>query len=154
VSIGKQATLNVFLAIAEIVGDHIEERSEKAIVLKNAAGRKVVIALAGDPDVRIQEEFDGGLRNKVAIEIKGGTDVSNVHNRVGEAEKSHQKAKGGDYRDFWTIIATTGADLSKLKAESPTTTSWFDATQVLAREGSGWEEFRSRVIGEVGIPSG
>jgi hypothetical protein len=29
----------------------------------------------------------------VAVEIKGGKDYSNIHNRIGEAEKSHQKAK-------------------------------------------------------------
>ena len=57
--------------------------------------RKVVIwPLATDPDIRIQEEFEPGqLRNKVAIEIKGGTDISNAHNRAGEAEKSHQKGQ-------------------------------------------------------------
>lgn len=151
VAIGKQATLDVFLAIAEIVDGHIVERTEKTIVIRNAAGRKVVIALAGDPDVRIQEEFNGALRNKVAIEIKGGTDVSNVHNRAGEAEKSHQKAKGTDYRDFWTIIGMKGVDLMKLQSESPTTTSWFDAAQVLGRQGEYWGEFQSRIVGEVGI---
>jgi hypothetical protein len=153
VSIGKQATVDVFLAIAEIVGGHTTQRTEKRLVLTNASDRTVVIALAGDPDVRIQEEFDGALRNRVAIEIKGGTDVSNVHNRVGEAEKSHQKAKGQDYRDFWTIISLKGTDLPKLKSESPTTTSWFDASEVLARDGVSWEEFRSRIIGAVGIPA-
>ena len=27
------------------------------------------------------------------MEIKGGSDISNAHNRVGEAEKSHIKAR-------------------------------------------------------------
>ena len=152
VTIGKQATVDVFLAIEEIVKDHVVERTDKRIVVMNASGRKVVIALAGDPDVRIQEDFDGTLRNKVAIEIKGGTDVSNVHNRVGEAEKSHQKAKALNYRDFWTIIAMKGVDANKLQAESPTTTSWFDAAQVLGRDGGHWNEFQSRIVGEVGVP--
>jgi|SRR6266567_6638705 len=48
-------------------------------------------ALSVFPDTRIQEEFGGKLRNKVAIEIKGGTDVSNAHNRAGEAEKSRPR---------------------------------------------------------------
>lgn len=152
VTIGKQATVDVFLAIEEIVKDHVIERTDKRIVVMNASGRRVVIALAGDPDVRIQEDFDGALRNKVAVEIKGGTDVSNVHNRVGEAEKSHQKAKALNYRDFWTIIAMKGVDARKLQAESPTTTSWFDAAQVLGRAGEDWDEFQSRIVGEVGVP--
>jgi hypothetical protein len=150
--IGKQAVLDAFLSIREIVKNHIVEEQETKVVLKNSAGRTVVIALAADPDVRIQEEFSGKLQNKVAIEIKGGTDRSNAHNRAGEAEKSHQKAKNEEFRDFWTIIATKGLDLKKLKQESPTTNSWFDAAQVLGREGEDWNEFRNRLAGQVGIP--
>jgi hypothetical protein len=151
-TIGRQAVVDAFLSIREIVKEHIAEEQEKRITVKNSAGRIVVIALAADPDVRIQEEFSGKLQNKVAIEIKGGTDKSNAHNRAGEAEKSHQKARGEGFRDFWTIIAKKGLDVAKLKRESPTTNSWFDATQVLGREGEDWEEFRNRIAGQVGIP--
>jgi len=151
-AIGKQAVIDAFLSIREIIKNHIAEEQEGKISVKNSAGRTVVIALAADPDVRIQEEFSGKLQNKVAIEIKGGTDKSNAHNRAGEAEKSHQKAKGEGFRDFWTIIAKKGLDTGKLKRESPTTNSWFDAAQVLGREGDDWEEFRIRIAGQVGIP--
>ena len=42
---------------------------------------------AADPDICIREELPSGkFRNLVAIEIKGGKDYSNVHNRIGEAE--------------------------------------------------------------------
>jgi hypothetical protein len=112
----------------------------------------VIIALSADPDIRIQEEFGGELRNKVAIEIKGGADVSNAHNRAGEAEKSHQKAKHQGFRQFWTIISKTGLNLKKLTSGSPTTQSWFDVSQVLGREGDDWNDFRSRIAEAVGIP--
>ena len=151
-AIGKQAVLDAFLSIREIVKDYISQEQEGRITVKNSAGRTVVIALAADPDVRVQEEFSGKLQNKVAIEIKGGTDKSNAHNRAGEAEKSHQKARGDGFRDFWTIIAKKGLDIEKLRRESPTTNSWFDAAQVLGREGEDWEEFRNRLAGQVGIP--
>jgi XcyI-like restriction endonuclease len=151
-TIGQQATVDVFLSIGEIVKDYVIKHENRQLSLTNASAWKVVIALASDPDVRIQEEFGGILRNKVAMEIKGGTDKSNAHNRAGEAEKSHQKAKRAGFRDFWTIIAKKGLDLSKLRSESPTTNSWFDVAQVLGREGGDWEEFRSRLAGEVGIP--
>ena len=105
--------------------DHIQSEDARTITIKNASNRKVVIALAGDPDIRIQEQFGDELRNKVAIEIKGGTDVSNAHNRAGEAEKSHQKAKKEGFRDYWTIISKVGLNVEKLKSESPTTDSWF-----------------------------
>lgn len=151
-TIGKQATLDVFLAIADVVKEYTTKRTERQLTLQNASGRKVIIALAGDPDVRIQEEFNDALRNKVAIEIKGGTDRSNAHNRAGEAEKSHQKAKRDGFRSAWTIIAKKGLDMSKLEAESPTTSLWFDAAQVLGRQGEDWEAFCSHLAGEVGIP--
>lgn len=151
-AIGKQATLNVFLSVGEIVKKFITAQDGKKITIINASKRKVVIALASDPDIRVQEEFEGKLRNKVAIEIKGGTDNSNAHNRAGEAEKSHVKAKAAGFRDFWTIISIAGVNRAKLKQGSPTTNSWFDVAQVLARGGEDWTEFRSRFAGEVGIP--
>jgi hypothetical protein len=153
-TIGKLATLNVFIAISELLKDHILSEDNQKITIKNASGRKVFVALASDPDISIQEEFENGqLRNKVAIEIKGGTDISNVHNRVGEAEKSHIKAKKKDFRDYWTLISLTGVtDLAKLRSESPGTNSWFDVAQVLAREGDDWDDFSSRFAEAVGIP--
>lgn len=151
-AIGRQATLDVFMTVAEIVKPFITAKTATKITIQNASKRSVVIALAADPDIRVQEEFDGKLRNIVAIEIKGGTDVSNAHNRAGEAEKSHRKAKRQDFRDYWTIIALSGLETLQLQEESPTTNSWFDVAQVLAREGPHWEEFRSRFAGAVGIP--
>ena len=132
--------------------DHTTSQDERRITIRNASGRKVVIALASDPDIRIQEEFGGELRNKVAIEIKGGTDVSNAHNRAGEAEKSHQKAKNEGFRDFWTIISKAGLNIEKLRSESRTTNDWFDVAQVLGREGQDWNLFKSRFADAAGIP--
>lgn len=151
-AIGKKATLDVFVSVAEIVKDFIVNQDSRKITIINASKRRVVLALSTDPDIRIQEEFEGKLRNKVAIEIKGGTDISNAHNRAGEAEKSHLKAKKQNFRDYWTIISKAGLSMDKLKLESPTTGSWFDVAQVLAREGEDWGEFKSRFAGEAGIP--
>lgn len=151
VVIGKLAIVEVFLAISEIVGDHIVDRNDSRLSVVNAAGRTVHITLSSDPDVRIEEEFAQTLHHKVAIEVKGGTDRSNAHNRAGEAEKSHQKAKGAGFREFWTIIALKGVDVARLRAESPTTNSWFDAAHVLGRKGPDWNEFENRLAGIVGI---
>jgi len=92
------------------------------------------------------------IHHKVAIEVKGGTDVSNAHNRAGEAEKSHLKAKLRGFTDFWTIISKSGLEISKLMRESQTTTEWFDITEILARKGKDWENFRQHLAGAVGIP--
>jgi hypothetical protein len=152
VAIGKQATKDVFLAIGDLVRRFTVERSERTLVLTNASGRTVRLMLASDPDIRVEEDFGGAWTAKVALEIKGGTDMSNAHNRAGEAEKSHQKARAKGFRDFWTIIAKKGLDMAKVRGESPTTMSWFDAAHVLGRQGTDWDEFRNRIANAVGIP--
>lgn len=151
VAIGQEGTAAVFAAIRSIVEMDIVSESGTELVVTNAAGRKVYITLAADPDVRIREEFGTGMSYKVAIEIKAGTDQSNAHNRAGEAEKSHQKAEDAGATDFWTIITKRGLDMAKLRAESPRTRSWFDVAQVLAGEGEDWDAFRRRIIEAVGI---
>jgi hypothetical protein len=150
--IGKQAVASAFVAVTGIVKHHILSQSERELVIRNSAGRRVRIQLGSDPDIGIEEEFGTTWRKKVAIEIKGGTDRSNAHNRVGEAEKSHQKARASHFRDFWTIISKRGLDMRKITEESPTTTSWYDAIQVLGQSGEDWDDFRSRFCEVVGIP--
>ena len=150
--IGKKAMKEVFLVIAEIVGKHIVERSESRLKVENSAGRIVLISLSHDPDVSIQEVVADRTHHRVAIEVKGGTDVSNAHNRAGEAEKSHQKAKRFGFPEFWTVISKKGLEIFKLQNESPTTNHWFDVTEILARHGKDWENFRQRLAGAVGIP--
>lgn len=152
VLIGKQATADVFLSIRAVLGNALIESHSQKMVVTNASGRQVVFTLGSDPDIRIEEDFAGSLHKKVAIEIKGGTDRSNAHNRAGEAEKSHQKAKRQGFRDFWTIIALKSLDLDKLKAESPTTNSWYDVAQVLGRHGPDWDDFRNRMSDVAGLP--
>ncbi|MGH9787847.1 MAG: XcyI family restriction endonuclease [Candidatus Acidiferrales bacterium] len=149
--IGKKAMRDVFEAVTEIVRKYVTKKEPTRLIVRNASGRTVHISLFHDPDVSIQEMIGNRTHNKVAIEVKGGTDVSNVHNRAGEAEKSHLKAKKRGFKDFWTIISKHGVDLSKLMQESQTTTEWFDVAELLAREGRDWDEFRERLAGAVGI---
>ncbi len=151
--IGRTAMRELFVTIKDIVRPHIVEELESRVIVQNSARRKVFISFAHDPDVSIQELMpDRRPHHKVAIEVKGGTDLSNAHNRAGEAEKSHQKAKRFGFPEFWTIISKRGVDLFKLQNESPTTNHWFDVAEVLARKGEDWEEFRRRVASTVGIP--
>jgi hypothetical protein len=104
VAIGKGATKTVFELISSLVAGHCEASTETVITVKNAAGRIVQIAFAPDPDITIIESLPSGPVPSVSIEIKGGKDVSNVHNRIGEAEKSHQKAKAAGFTRYWTIL--------------------------------------------------
>lgn len=150
--IGSDAIAAVFIAIREIVAPHIVKQSNRELIVRNASGREVSIAVANDPDLAINENFDGEWHPKVAIEIKGGADASNIHNRAGEAEKSHQKARAAGYRDFWTVISSPDVRLSSLRRESPTTNFWFDIGEILARQGKAWTSFCTRLAGQIGIP--
>src|SRR5260370_27484496 len=85
VIIGKQATLGVFLLLLDMVQAHVSEHCDKTITIRNAAGRTVTLSLGSDPDVDIEEEVSDKARLKVPLDIKGGTDKSNAHNRAGEA---------------------------------------------------------------------
>lgn len=150
VGIGKAATQGVFLVIRDLVQPFVEEETAKSLTLVNQARRRVEIVFGSDPDVRLYEWFDDERVLNVAIEIKGGSDQSNAHNRAGEAEKSHQKVKGVA-RDFWTLIALRGVDRGQLTMESPTTREWFNVSEVLAREGDDYERFCRRLAGAVGV---
>jgi hypothetical protein len=152
--IGKKAMEEVFIAITEILEKYVTKKEPKKLTLKNASARTVFVSLSHDPDVSVQEQVEHRTHNKVAIEVKGGADVSNAHNRAGEAEKSHLKAKQKGFVEFWTIISKTGLEMVKLAQESQTTNQWFDLTEILAREGRDWEEFRQRLATLAGIPVG
>ena len=101
--------------------------------------------------VILEDLSDDEQITKVAVEIKGGTDQSNVHNRAGEAEKSHQKVKDVA-GDFWTIISLKGTNLDRLKEESPTTRRWFDVTEIMSGRGPTWNDFRNRLAIAIGVP--
>jgi hypothetical protein len=121
---GMQGIVRVFEALHSIVERSVAEKTERALVLSNAAGRRVVIELAPDPDIVIREQLGSTAdktRNVVAIEVKAGADFSNVHNRIGEAEKSHQKARLAHFTECWTIVNVDRTDMAKAKSESPST---------------------------------
>jgi len=130
--IGQDATQEVFKLIKNLSADYIKETTERTIHVVNDSKRSVMIEFFSDPDIRITEKLKSGVRPLVSIEIKGGRDASNIHNRVGEAEKSHQKAKNRGFFEFWTIIRVD-VDLETVKRESPTTTHFFHIDRITKR---------------------
>jgi XcyI restriction endonuclease len=85
--------------------------NESQITVKNAAGRTVYVEFAPDPDIVIREEIaPASFAEKIAIEVKAGKDFSNVHNRIGEAEKSHQKARSRGFVECWTVLNVARLD--------------------------------------------
>ena len=113
---GTSAISQVFDVVYQIVSASVVRSNSRCIELKNNSGRTVYIQFAADPDIVIREELaTDKYRNLVAIEVKGGQDYSNIHNRVGEAEKSHQKAKKDGYVECWTVVNVDRIDMNGTK---------------------------------------
>ncbi len=152
---GARGIVQVFDAIKAIVEDNITSTSPRVIEIRNAAARKVLIEFAPDPDIIIREQLTpraNVFRNVIAIEVKGGTDFSNIHNRIGEAEKSHQKAKAQGYVECWTIVNVDRIDVSTAKRESPSTNMFYRLSQIISGTGDEYRDFESRVRSLTGVP--
>jgi len=150
---GGDATQRVFAIIHAIV-----KRSAKAsgtssrIEVRNAARRTVLIEFAADPDIIIREQTaKGGYINKIAIEIKGGTDYSNIHNRLGEAEKSHQKARSGGFTQCWTVVNVSGLNNTLACRESPSTDRFYNLAELENTGSDAYQDFREQLISLTGI---
>ncbi len=151
---GSAGIRTVFNAIHEIVAPAVTSFTETSMTISNAAGRTVLIEFAADPDIIIREEMRAGqYRQLIAIEVKAGTDFSNVHNRIGEAEKSHQKAKATGYVECWTVVNVDKIDVAMAHRESPSTNRFYRISDMLAAQGDDFRDFRDRVISLTGIAS-
>jgi hypothetical protein len=151
---GTAGIIDVFNIIHSIVEKSIDvsESGKSKIIITNAADRKVLIEFASDPDIVIREEIgERHYRNIVAIEVKGGRDFSNIHNRVGEAEKSHQKAKQNGYVECWTVVNVDRIDINTAKKESPTTNKFYIISQLVSRKGNEYRDFKENIISLTGI---
>ena len=144
---GTTGIMHVFEIIRSIVGHAATKILANSIELKNATGCRVLIEFAPDPDIIIREEMSpDNFRNIVAIEIKSGTDISNIHNRIGEAEKSHQKARGQGYTECWTIVNVNKFDLQKAKAESPSTDRFYSLATLMNTTCEEYSDFQQRIL--------
>ena len=152
--LGIRATRRVFKLINSIVAPAIVSATDRSIEIQNAAGRAVKVEFASDPDICIREELPSGrFRNLVAIEIKGGRDYSNIHNRIGEAEKSHQKARKEGYVECWTMVGVSDLDMRLAKRESPSTDRFYHIEQITDEGTTAFEDFRENLLSRVGISS-
>ena len=149
-TLGKSATVEVFNLIEGLVRPYVESQTTQKLELKNDSGRKVLVLFSSDPDIAITEDLPSGVRPLVSIEIKGGTDISNIHNRIGEAEKSHQKAKGQGFFEIWTILGAD-ADLKMASRESPTTTRFYRLSRLRDDTSPDHNDFRDRLHSVIGI---
>jgi len=150
---GTAGVVKVFDVIHAIVRKHCTDTAPHRIQLKNAAKRRVSIEFAADPDIVIREVMtDGAMRNIIAVEIKGGTDFSNIHNRLGEAEKSHQKARQAGFVECWTVVNVDNIDLAMARTESPSTNRFYLLSQLERGRGPEYADFKQRILSLTGLP--
>lgn len=150
--IGKAANEAVFEIIKRMVGHAVTRATGSRLELTNASGRRVTIAFSADPDISISEEISAKTsKSVVAIEIKGGADKSNIWNRLGEAEKSHQSAKQRGFVEFWTIYNVPDLGQAKAREKSPTTTRFYSLIELADSNSDAFADFRDRLISLVGI---
>ncbi len=149
---GVSATLVVRRIIRETIGTSLRKETSKVIDLANAAGRDVIITFGSDPDITVCERLSPDLAGYLlAAEVKGGVDVSNIHNRLGEAEKSHLKARSKGYTEFWTIVNVSKLDPDMARRESPTTNQFFSLEQLTDSDSAEFRDFRARLASLLGI---
>jgi hypothetical protein len=153
VSLGVEAIASVFDIIKTIVADRTRKETDTSLEIESAVGRIYRIEFAPDPDIAIRQVLkNGSFRNRIAIEVKGGTDFSNIHNRLGEAEKSHQKAKADGFTQFWTVI-NVGTTLSTptWRQETPTTNELFYLEELENSDSQEYTRFEEYLVSELGI---
>jgi hypothetical protein len=129
VKLGQSAIDTFFVLLKSLLSPYNPRVKGRQLTFVNDSRLSVVVRVASDPDVSITQQLEAEERKLVAIELKGGTDVSNIWNRLGEAEKSHLKAKAKGFNELWTVTRvdlTTGPGLeNKARAQSPSTTRFF-----------------------------
>lgn len=149
---GAEGVKTVFEVVRRIVEAGISSAGERLIEIRNAAGKRISIEFSADPDIFIISHLDNGeTRPIVAIEVKAGEDHSNIWNRVGEAEKSHQQAKAKGVTECWTIINDAKAEAAKLKMSSPTTNRFYQLSDLTNSDTASFDDFSLRVRDMVGL---
>jgi hypothetical protein len=141
--IGREAALQAFRVLRRLLNeDWIEfevEDTQLRFVLPN--GQPYELVAGSDPDIRLNQGVGSSSKPLIAIEIKGGSDFSNAHNRAGEAEKSQIKAQQEGYQHRWTIIQMGGLPRATFETETRTSTAIFEFSQVVGQDGPDWKRF-------------
>jgi hypothetical protein len=154
VDVGQAAVETLFDLFKGILATYAPTIKRRSLKFMNDSGLVVSVHFGADPDVSITQQLGSQDRKLVAIEIKGGIDVSNIWNRLGEAEKSHSTAKRQGFNELWTI---TGVDLDATKAtaerakqKSASTTRFFFLARIVdgaTAEGAQFRQLLGSVMG-------
>jgi len=154
VNVGQIAVDVISNLLKGLLAKYSPDLKGRGLTFINDSGLPVTIHFGGDPDVSFSLKLLPEVRKLVAIEIKGGTDVSNIWNRLGEAEKSHRSAKAAGFNELWTV---TGVDVGSSREirrmaveKSPTTTRFFKLARIVdpaSEEGTLFRQLLGSIIG-------
>ncbi|MWF56864.1 XcyI family restriction endonuclease [Escherichia coli] len=72
---------------------------------------------------------------------------------IGEAEKSHQKARQRGFTECWTVVNVGRLDMVKARSESPSTDRFYSLAALSLRAGDEYDDFRRRVLSLTAIPA-
>ncbi|MDQ3707486.1 MAG: XcyI family restriction endonuclease [Chloroflexota bacterium] len=151
--IGREAAVRVFRVIRELLDESWitfdVENTQLRFVLPNHQAYEIVAAT--DPDIRLNRGIGSAAEPVLAIEIKGGGDFANAHNRAGEAEKSQIKAQQEGYQHRWTMIQMGTLPRATFDTETPTSTAIFEFTEVVQQTGPDWLRFRKLFLELIGV---
>ncbi|MGA7731813.1 MAG: XcyI family restriction endonuclease [Chloroflexia bacterium] len=152
-SIGKQSARLVFDAVKSIIEQEwITYSIDRLIRFITPAGKVYEVIERSDPDLSINQGIGVAGKPVVAIEIKGGGDASNAHNRAGEAEKSQLKAKLSGYAERWTVIKMGNIDPATIASHTPSSTDVFEFNEIADRTGSDWKRFKAKLLALLELP--
>lgn len=147
VNVGQEAVQTVSSLFRSMLLGYKASESKRTMTFHNDSNLAVEIHYGSDPDVGIIQRLSAfDERKLVAIEVKGGTDYSNVWNRLGEAEKSHRTAKRNNFNELWTVTAVDLDASPEIRAKaaekSPTTTQFFFLPRILSPDNPEGKKFR------------
>jgi hypothetical protein len=155
VDVGQVAVKSIAELLKKLLATYDVKDKGRKLTIENDSGLLVEISYGSDPDISVVQKLGSGEERKlVAIEIKGGTDASNVWNRLGEAEKSHRSAKKRGYNEMWTVTAVDlekSPDVSaRAREKTPTTTRFFFLGRIVdtgSAEGISFRDLLGSVMG-------
>jgi len=144
--IGSKAEKQVFQLLRQLVQPWIVFEKGPLIRFTLPEGKTFELINRSDPDICLHAGT--GITNSplLAIEIKGGGDASNAHNRAGEAEKSHLKAAAIGYSHLWTIIRMPQGQRERFHKETLSSTAVFEFDVVVGQSGEDWLSFQQKFL--------
>lgn len=140
-AIGTLAEKQIFELLYHLVKPWATYFEWPVIRLSIPHGPTFEIINKSDPDISLRVGSGAASIPLLAIEVKGGGDASNAHNRAGEAEKSHIKAATAGYIHRWTLIQIPPGQKNRILDETPSSTRVFEFNEIIVQEGNEWQEF-------------